>query len=82
MTPEQEALAGEVASRILADETITGAFDEIRQILTDQIVNTQRGDTQLREELYFEIRGVESLLTRLKAIADSGTYARSRLQRS
>ena len=57
-------------------------FSEIRQTLLEDIALTQRGEAETREELYSEIRGIESLLTRLKAVADSGTYARSRLQRS
>lgn len=82
MSLEQEALQGEVAGRILADETIMKIFSEIRQTLLEDIALTQRGEAETREELYSEIRGIESLLTRLKAVADSGTYARSRLQRS
>ena len=82
MSLEQEALRGEVASRILADETIKELFSEIKQHLLDQIALTLPADNQMREEMYFEIRGIDSLLTRLKAVADSGTYARSRLQRS
>ena len=82
MSLEQEALRGEVASRILADDTIMEVFKEIRQTLLDDIALTQRGEAETREELYSEIRGIDSLLTRLKSVADSGIYARSRIQRS
>ncbi len=76
MSLEQDMLVGDNARRLMEDETFKSVIDHLQSDLMQQIAQTGAAETSKREALYFEHRGLSSVLTRLKALADNGTYAR------
>ncbi len=82
MSLEQDAQNGDVARRILDDEMIVNIVKEVKKAILAELTATGAAEASRREALYFEFRGVESLMTRLKVLADNGTYARKQLTKS
>ena len=78
MSMEEDIRLGEAAKRLLDDELVIKLFGDIKTMLLGEIAASEPDEHDRREELYFEIQGVEHLMTRLKGVADSGYIARHR----
>ncbi len=82
MSQDQDILQGEHAQRFLNDETFVGVMAGIKNDLLLRIANSAAGDTASREQAYFEIRGIDAILLKLKAMADNGHYARHQREKA
>lgn len=82
MSLEKDLQDGDAANRILNDELFVSLVSGLKQDLLDRIANTAPSDTEAREAAYFEIRGIEAIFTKLKALADNGLYARRQREKA
>ncbi|MGL5014214.1 MAG: hypothetical protein ACRC6V_07990 [Bacteroidales bacterium] len=48
-------------TQMVGDGDISLLFNEIRKDLANKILNTQRGQTELRETLYYQAEGLQLL---------------------
>ncbi len=63
LTPDEIVARGELAARILADESVISFFDELKRDIKDATFNTLPEDAEGRERLYWQMRGVEDVLS-------------------
>ena len=81
MSLQDEVARGERAARLLEDETFMDLVNCLKADILEQIVATGGAEAAKREVLYYEHRGLDSVLIKLKALADGGTYAKRQLHR-
>lgn len=59
------------AARLLADDAMMSFLTDLRQELQAEIVNTDALDTQRREAIYFQLRGLADLEYKITAYRDT-----------
>lgn len=82
MSLQTELQLGERAARLLEDETFMDVINTLKDGIMSDLVLTGSAESSKREALYFEHKGLDSVLTKLKALADGGTYAKRQLHKS
>lgn len=81
MTPEQRRDRGQRVARLLSDEDFKAACDDIIAALKDAVVTTTPLETERREALFFEYRGLFAVLKRLQTWRDDGAMAEQEIAR-
>jgi hypothetical protein len=82
MSIEKDLQDGDAANRILSDEFFVSLVSGLKQDLLNRIALTDPSAAEVRESTYFEIRGIDSILMKLKALADNGLYARRQREKA
>lgn len=67
MTEDQIISRGFQAARILADSEIMTFFDEMKDLIKDANFNTEPAESVERERLYYQLRGIEDVLSSMQA---------------
>lgn len=75
MSTEHDA---ERAYNLINDELLQRLIKSIRQDLCSRWSKTQPKDKDLREDLYFELRGISGIEQKLQATLDNGTFLKMR----
>ena len=71
-------IRGEHAKRLLEDELLIEAFEEVERDIFDEWKKTSSADHSERAELFHTLKGLERLKGRLQAILDDALVAKSR----
>jgi hypothetical protein len=67
VTEDEIISRGFQATRILADHEFMSFFDEMKEFIRQAAFNTEPAERDERERLYFQLRGIEDVLTSLNA---------------
>lgn len=74
-TKQQAIEDARQAKRLLQDEALTRAFDEIAQQVFDDFASSELGDVDELLRLQAELNGVNALRRRLRIWVDAGMIA-------
>ena len=66
------------AKRLLEDEVLKEAFDQVEQDIFFEWRNTASAEHNKRSDLFHTLEGLERLKARLRAILDDGVVSKSR----
>ena len=66
------------AKRLLEDEILKEAFDQVEQDIFFEWRNTAPAEHSKRSDLFHTLEGLERLKARLRAILDDGVVSKSR----
>lgn len=72
---------GEQAKRLLSDETLSAAFEEIEGKLTDQWRGTAAPSSEQREVIFAQIAALQSVRGQLKAWCEDATFLAAKLEK-
>lgn len=75
MTKEQRIAKGDHAKRLLEDEVLVSAFEDIEIDIFEEWRNTDVHDYDVRSDLFLTLKCLERLKARLRAILDDGVIA-------
>jgi hypothetical protein len=78
MTTQNPIARGEHAKRLLEDELLNEAFEEVERDIFDEWRKTNSTQHSERAELFHTLKGLERLKGRLQAILDDALVAKSR----
>jgi len=78
MTTQNPIARGEHAKRLLEDELLNEAFEEVERDIFDEWRKTNSTQHSERAELFHTLKGLERLKARLQAILDDALVAKSR----
>ena len=79
MRPEEEVVRAGQANEILENEIFKQAVAEISEALKDARINSPVKDTELREKLWAQEVALESILTKLRNVVETGQLAEKSL---
>ena len=75
MTKQERIDRGYHAKRLLDDELLSEAFEEIEKDIFEEWKGTGTNDYEERTDLFLTLKNLERLKARLRAILDDGTLA-------
>lgn len=78
MTPQERINRGEAAKRLMEDETLAAAFENLERRYTENWANSLPHDESTRELSYRKLRVLGDLQSELKSQITDGDMARSR----
>ena len=70
---------GENATRLLEDEFLKRVLNELREDYKNRIMQTQRGDQELRDEIYFDFQAIKRFEEKLKTYRDRKSFLKKRV---
>lgn len=79
LTPEEEKLRGAAVERLLADEHVQAAFEDLERRYFRQFIDST--DSRDRDELHARTKALQELQDELRAIVSSGKHAADQLER-
>lgn len=77
----EQMAAGDRARALLEDEALQAAFEDVRQAFRDDWENSPGRDPEMRERMYYGLRGVKLAWAALQARLDNGKIAASQLEK-
>lgn len=75
MTKQERIDRGYHAKRLLDDELLIEAFEEIEKDIFEEWKSTNQNAYEERTDLFLTLKNLERLKARLRAILDDGTLA-------
>ena len=78
MTTQNPIARGEHAKRLLEDELLNEALEEVERDIFDEWRKTNSTQHSERAELFHTLKGLERLKGRIQAILDDALVAKSR----
>lgn len=82
MTPDQKVKRGNDAQRLLNDELFKEAWATLDAHLMQSWAGTTALDSQVREALYHELRGLRAVRAQLERWMQDGTIAAREIERT
>lgn len=75
MTNDERKARGHQARRLLDDQTLAEAFEEIHAGLVDKFINTEPQEVPTRDRAYYEIKALAAVKDKLNAWVEDGKLA-------